>query len=234
MSLDRLIRLSQRTGDRLIVHNPFEQDVVVMTVDDYERIVDRLEYCDLMHPSNGDAVFSEQVAPDSADFDIPVQDISWDSDEDESWDSVGEVMEDRFGGEEERIDAQYFSYGDNGIDEAEDARAAHDFEPPVPPASATIETMEHYMPTGDHSPPDRPRHHHDQHARVDWVGDPEEHVGVPPQPAPQMTPAPGAESAFDQAGPEVQKVPIPHQPAEGQWEEEPLSSDEPVFYEEPV
>lgn len=39
-SLEYLIELSQKTGDRLIVHNPLEnQDVVIMSVDDYERLV---------------------------------------------------------------------------------------------------------------------------------------------------------------------------------------------------
>ena len=40
-SLDHLIDLAQRTGDRLIVHNPVEdRDVVIMGVDEYERIID--------------------------------------------------------------------------------------------------------------------------------------------------------------------------------------------------
>jgi len=38
-SLERLIDLAKRTGDRLIVHNPYEnQDVVIMGVDEYERL----------------------------------------------------------------------------------------------------------------------------------------------------------------------------------------------------
>ena len=39
-SLDRLINLARRTGDRLIVHNELEDsDVVIMGVDEYERLV---------------------------------------------------------------------------------------------------------------------------------------------------------------------------------------------------
>ncbi len=40
MSLDHLIDLARRTGDRLIVHNPLEsQDVVIMTVNEYEKLI---------------------------------------------------------------------------------------------------------------------------------------------------------------------------------------------------
>ena len=39
-SLDRLIDLAKRTGDRLIVHDPIEgRDVIIMDVDEYERMV---------------------------------------------------------------------------------------------------------------------------------------------------------------------------------------------------
>lgn len=40
-SYDRLFSLAQRTGDRLIIHDPVEgHDVVVMSVDEYENILD--------------------------------------------------------------------------------------------------------------------------------------------------------------------------------------------------
>lgn len=40
MSLERLIRLAQKTGDKLIIHDPVnEQDVVLMSVDDYEALL---------------------------------------------------------------------------------------------------------------------------------------------------------------------------------------------------
>ena len=41
MSLDKLIRLAKRTGDRLIVHNPMDEtDVVIMGIDEYENLLD--------------------------------------------------------------------------------------------------------------------------------------------------------------------------------------------------
>ena len=40
-SLDRLIKLAKKTGDRLIVHNPADEtDVVIMDVNDYENLFD--------------------------------------------------------------------------------------------------------------------------------------------------------------------------------------------------
>ncbi len=40
-SYERLIDLAQRTGDRLIVHNPIEcQNTVIMSVDEYEKLLD--------------------------------------------------------------------------------------------------------------------------------------------------------------------------------------------------
>lgn len=41
MSLDRLIKLAKKTGDRLIVHNPVDDtDVVIMDVDEYEMLIE--------------------------------------------------------------------------------------------------------------------------------------------------------------------------------------------------
>ena len=40
MSLDRLIRLAKKTGDRLIIHDPHGTDIVLMDVDSYEALVD--------------------------------------------------------------------------------------------------------------------------------------------------------------------------------------------------
>lgn len=40
-SLDRLIKLAKKTGDRLIVHNPADgSDIVIMDIDDYETLFD--------------------------------------------------------------------------------------------------------------------------------------------------------------------------------------------------
>ncbi|MBU2542695.1 hypothetical protein KJ785_03995 [Patescibacteria group bacterium] len=47
-SYDRLIDLAQRTGDRLIIHDPIEgRDIVIMDVDEYEKLIHT------GHPSSG-------------------------------------------------------------------------------------------------------------------------------------------------------------------------------------
>lgn len=39
-SLDRLIDLAKKTGDRLIVHDPIEdRDIIIMDVDEYEKLI---------------------------------------------------------------------------------------------------------------------------------------------------------------------------------------------------
>lgn len=45
-SYDRFIDLAKRTGDRLIIHDPIEgHDVVVMDIDQYERLLDESDFC---------------------------------------------------------------------------------------------------------------------------------------------------------------------------------------------
>jgi hypothetical protein len=40
MSLDRLINLAKRTGDRLIIHDPVQgRDLVILDIDAYEKLV---------------------------------------------------------------------------------------------------------------------------------------------------------------------------------------------------
>ena len=57
-SYDRLIDLAKRTGDRLIVHDPVEgRDVVIMDIDEYEKIVDEREYDGYFHENKYDSDF---------------------------------------------------------------------------------------------------------------------------------------------------------------------------------
>lgn len=54
-SYDRLIDLAQRTGDRLIVHNPTEcQNTVIMSVDEYEKLLDNQSDSDMEFVGRGD------------------------------------------------------------------------------------------------------------------------------------------------------------------------------------
>ena len=88
-SLDRLIDLAKRTGDRLIVHDPIEGcDVVILDVDEYERLVlnkkERQE-------DELDRVFSDDYGDDWQN-----QPEDWRS-QPEDWHTAGSVLEDRYG-----------------------------------------------------------------------------------------------------------------------------------------
>lgn len=90
-SLDRLIDLAKRTGDRLIVHDPIEgRDVVILDVDEYERLVlgkreeEMLE--DELCEHELDRIFNDDYGD------------HWKS-QPEDWRSAGSVLEDRYGGD---------------------------------------------------------------------------------------------------------------------------------------
>ncbi len=85
MSLDRLIRLSQKTGDKLIVHDPIEgNDVVIMSVDAYEYLLDIDTYGEL----------DDNFSPWDEDF---IEDINfYDGKEARSdWHSTADVLEEK-------------------------------------------------------------------------------------------------------------------------------------------
>lgn len=96
-SLERLIRLARRTGDRLIVHDSdTAEDIVIMDLDAYERLVD--SEADGMnfgfnmdggisYDEDGESEFSEEAEED----DMPWDRAAGDSD----WYRAGEVLEDR-------------------------------------------------------------------------------------------------------------------------------------------
>lgn len=78
MSLDRLIRLAQRTGDRLIVHDPVNgQDIVLLDIASYEQLL----------ADKGKEDFVWPGAEESAE------------EEESPWQSAGDVIEERYGGE---------------------------------------------------------------------------------------------------------------------------------------
>lgn len=74
MSLDRLINLARRTGDRLIIHNPLDDhDMVIMSVDEYEELLDVQE--DNFESLDDMAPWEEDGSP---------------------WHSAGSVLEDKY------------------------------------------------------------------------------------------------------------------------------------------
>ncbi len=76
MSFDRLIRLSQRTGDRLIVHDPVNgRDVVILGIDAYEGLVFGKDAVSVWE-EGGDGVSEEDIS---------------------NWHSTERVLSDRYG-----------------------------------------------------------------------------------------------------------------------------------------
>jgi hypothetical protein len=202
MSLDRLIDLAQRTGDRLIVHNPVEQqDVVIMSVDEYENLIDSrrsvhgLSSDQLLDQINRDISAWRTDKEESEQWektmqledelwneemrDYPFTEEPWRDD----WHRAGDILEDRYD----------FNDGEDEEDFEEDKK---NWQPP----------------------------------RFDWDGkimdDELKDIGFP------------FNDGFENRSEvKVEDIPFDPRTAEsygGAWEEEPLPSDEPVFYEEPV
>lgn len=128
-SLDRLIDLAKQTGGRLIVHDPIEgRDVVILDVDEYERLV--LGKKDVRDLSSGQLL--DQINRDIAvwrankEFDEKCEREEQLEDElmgneldrmcgdnyRDDWHSAGSVLEDKYG---ERFGSEW----DEDIDEGE-------------------------------------------------------------------------------------------------------------------
>lgn len=90
-SLDRLIDLAKRTGDRLIVHDPIEdRDMVIMGVDEYEDMIDKSNFDCRSHNVRG--LTGEQLL-DQINRDIAI----WRADKemDDEWENE-QVLEDEY------------------------------------------------------------------------------------------------------------------------------------------
>lgn len=138
MSLDHLIDLARRTGDRLIIHNPLEsQDVVIMTVNEYEKLIDEEEF---------------------------------DSEMRSDWYSAGSVLEEKY-------------KNSDWYDSADDPSAE-------------------FIPSHDRA--------QDEEIKIDDIPD------------------------FEPDFSEPKNIPYKENFASAEWKEEPLPSEEPLFYEEPI
>ena len=108
MSLDRLIDLAQKTGDRLIVHDRYsERDLVILDIDSYEQLIEgkkdvrQMTEGQMLDQINRDIAIwraSQHLEQDFADVPAP-----WETDVDEEWEKeespwhrAGGVMEDRY------------------------------------------------------------------------------------------------------------------------------------------
>lgn len=101
MSLDRLINLARRTGDRLIVHQPDKgNDVVIMDVDEYEVLfsdrhdVRNLSDKQLLDQINRDIAIWR--ANDKLEAEEDFEDLNDIKDEDTNWFSTGNILGEKF------------------------------------------------------------------------------------------------------------------------------------------
>ncbi|MFA4830963.1 MAG: hypothetical protein WC862_00765 [Patescibacteria group bacterium] len=209
MSLDHLINLAQRTGDRLIVHNPTDnQDVVIMSVDEYENLIDGKR--------SARSLSSDQLL-DQINRDIAVwrsnreQDEEWERTtqiEDELWEeemkrsSFGEFREDDWCHAGRVLEGLYrkdFDDNDYYFDDEEDEDdSGNDFGP------SRFDLEENLI--------------EDNLPEIEDI----------PFPFDDMP------SSRDRDDAEVDDIPFGPPISDTTWEEEPLPSEEPVFYEEPV
>ncbi len=104
MSLDRLINLARRTGDRLIVHQPEKgEDIVIMDVGEYELLMDKrqdvrnLSDRQLLDQINRDIAIWR--ANDKLEDEEIFGDFSSEKEEEKDWFSAGNILGERFGEE---------------------------------------------------------------------------------------------------------------------------------------
>ncbi len=187
--MERLVGLAQKTGGKLIVHNPLEDhDVVILDVDEYEKLV--LGENDFFAPRPDVREMSEGELLDQINRDI----ATWraNKDQEEKWEQEMAL-------DEELEDEELF-----------DPFAEHDYqsaewreEPPKPKVEEKPK-----QPSNWHSVSDviEDRFSQPDEIKIDEI--------------PNLS--------------EPQKVPFKPVGDGIAWQEEPLPSDEPVFYEEPV
>lgn len=99
-SLDRLIALAKRTGDRLIIHDPSSgQDMVILDIDSYERLmvgrkdVRSLSERELLDQINRDiAIWRAGLTTEQDDYD----DYQASESENSSWARASNILEQTF------------------------------------------------------------------------------------------------------------------------------------------
>lgn len=210
MSLDRLIRLAQKTGDRLIVHNATEDsDVVIMDLDSYER---------LLHIDDEEEVRVEDI-PFDAPWDDPYRPLS------ESRRYGHPLYDERFGEDESGFDCEEMNEMemDEEMDDDDEEDEWHSVR------DVMGERYPFFDPELDDETPDTTdfsSSFDDGLPTVDGFHE-EEVPAAPPQDIPRS-----AEAVSNE--PTTQPIPQAEGHVSGlSWEEEPLA-DDPIFYEEPV
>ncbi|MBU0597306.1 hypothetical protein KJ641_02790 [Patescibacteria group bacterium] len=228
MSLDYLIDLANRTGDRLIVHNPIEcQDVVIMSVQEYESLIDSrrssgsMSSNQLLDQINRDISVwrSNREEDEEWDRSMQLEDELWDEEMedfipepwDHSWYRAGDIMGDRYQPILNMSEASDYFDEDEDEDESDEI----DWTPPK-------FVMDEFSPSSVSDKTDNVK-----------VEDNKEDLGFLPFDDKFKHEIKVEDIPFDPPSLENLGEVDPANDALG-WEEEPLPGDEPVFYEEPV
>lgn len=187
--------LAQKTGGKLIVHNPLEDhDVVILDVDEYEKLVLGENDYEMFRPDVRE--MSEGELLDQINRDI----ANWraNKDQEEKWEQ--EVMLDEEVGEEESLLSPFSEQNNHPAD-------WHSVSDVINKKYASLKDED----------------------ELDFLGDDESEEIKIEDVSPSFNPV-VAEPAQD----EPKTVPFRPMGVDAAWQEEPLPSDEPVFYEEPV
>jgi len=193
-SLERLIKLAQKTGGKLIVQNQFENhDVVILDVEEYERLV--------LEPS-----------------------MDWDFGRDDVRELSGSEMLDRI-----NRDIAIWRADKEQEEEWEKEMALED----------EADEMDPFDPFAEHDYHPTEWHEHLEGEKVVDVDKKEEEKKEEPAKQTQPSNWHSVSDVLDkkyQSTEEIKIEDIPFKPqgVDSAWQEEPLSGDEPVFYEEPV
>ncbi len=212
-SFDRLIELAKKTGDRLIVHDPYEgKDMVVMDIDSYEHMVlGKRPVRDL----------SERELIDQINRDISAWRVN--QEEENTWER-GALLEDELADNPlpDPFEEDYTHRPDwHSAGSVVKNRYANEFA-----VDTDVEEMNEEDEEGDavqywEPVNDMPSFSSELSAQENVTAEPDDYrvtdADVASEPA-----LPSIPRREDGAGDDTQ------------WKEEPLAPEEPVFYEEPV
>lgn len=210
-SLDHLIDLAQRTGDRLIVHDPIEgRDVVIMDVREYEKMWDEKQETEAdVRGLSGRGLL------DKINRDIAV----WRADQDMENDWENEMMDEEFGSDDfNPHNDDWYHIGDVMNERSKDQKTERSV---IDDWNFDEEKNSEAEKLGNFEISDNDT----------WdFGNEDVNNATPVSDEIKIEDLPDFDFGLD----DLDKKPVPHKTEEGSgFKEEPLD-DEPVFYEEPV
>ncbi len=204
-SMERLIGLAQKTGGKLIVHNPLEDhDVVILDVDEYEKLVMGENDFEMFRPDAREMSEGELLNQINRDI------ANWraNKDQEEKWEQ--EMMLD------EEIEG----------DPLPSPFSEHDYHPADWHSVSDVINKKYTSLKSEDE--------------LDFLGD-DESEEIKIDDIPNFGPSVNEVESEIEKIEKVEKkddepTSVPFRPmgADIAWQEEPLASDEPVFYEEPV